>query len=58
MAKIPSDTFLLGAMIAMGVSIAAELNGQPRMSRFVGMWAGPLLTMGVYIKLVKTMGMR
>lgn len=58
MAKIPSDTFLMAAMIAIGVSMAAELKGQPRVSRFVGMWAGPLLTMGVYNKLVKTLGIR
>lgn len=57
-AKIPSDTFLAAALIVMGVSLAAELKGSPRVSRFVGMWAGPLLTMGVYNKLVKTLGIR
>lgn len=57
-AKIPSDTFLWAALVVMGVSLAAEIKHQPRLSRFVGMWAGPLLTMGVYNKLVKTMGVR
>jgi hypothetical protein len=46
-AKLPSDAFL-----------AAEMTGRPRLSRFVGMWVGPLLTMGVYNKIVKTLGVR
>lgn len=57
-AKIPSNTFLVVALIMMGVSIAAELKDQPRVSRLTGMWVGPLLTMGVYNKLVKTLGVR
>lgn len=57
-AKIPSNAFLVASFAAMGVALAAELRGQSRVSRFVGMWAGPLLTMGVYNKLVKTLGTR
>ena len=57
-AKIPSDAFLVASLAVMAVSLAAELRGQTRASRFIGMWAGPLLTMGVYNKLVKTLGTR
>ena len=57
-AKIPSNLFLFSAFCAMCVSIAAEVRGRQRSSRFIGMWVGPLLTMGVYNKLVKTFGAR
>lgn len=57
-AKIPSNVFLFSAFCAMCASLAAELRGNQRRSRFVGMWVGPLLTMGVYTKLVKTLGAR
>lgn len=57
-AKVPSDTFLMAALAAMGVSLVAEMRGDTRMSRFVGMWVSPLLTMGVYNKIVKTLGTR
>lgn len=57
-AKVPSNTFLIAALAAMGISFLAELRGDTRASRFVGMWAGPLLTMGVYNKVVKTLGTR
>ena len=42
----------------MGTALAAEARGNTRGSRFIGMWVGPLLTMGVYNKLVKTFGAR
>ena len=57
-AKVPSSTFLAASLVVMGVSLVAEFRGQPRLSRFVGMWAGPLLTMGVYNKLIKALGSR
>jgi hypothetical protein len=57
-AKIPSQWFLLGAFGAMGLSLALELTGQRRASRFVGQWPAPLLIMGIYNKLVKTLGTR
>lgn len=57
-AKIPSDFFLGAALGAMAVSLACELTGRTRESRFIGMWPGPLLIMGVYNKLVKLMGAR
>lgn len=52
-AKIPSDVFLFASLSAMGVSLVAELTGRREISRFVGMWAPTLLTMGVYNKVVK-----
>lgn len=57
-AKIPSDFFLFASLCAMAFSLAAELTGRRRVSRFVGMWVGPLLIMGVYNKLVKILGPR
>jgi hypothetical protein len=57
-AKIPSHWFLLGALGAMGVSLVLEVVGKRRESRFVGQWPGPLLIMGIYNKLIKTLGTR
>ncbi len=57
-AKIPSDFFLALSLGAMAVSLALEVAGRQRASRFIGMWPGPLLVMGVYNKLVKTLGAR
>jgi hypothetical protein len=57
-AKIPSDWFLLGGIAAMGVSFVLELAGRRRASRFIGQWPAPLLIMGMYNKLVKTLGTR
>jgi hypothetical protein len=57
-AKIPSHWFLIAAVGAMGLSLALELSGRRRGSRFVGQWPAPLLIMGMYNKLVKTLGTR
>lgn len=57
-AKIPSDFFLWCAFGSMGLSLYFESTGNHRRSRFVGMWAGPLLIMGLYDKLIKLMGSR
>lgn len=57
-AKMPSLFFLGVALGAMAASLGLEIAGRRRMSRFVGLWPGPLLTMGVYNKLVKTFGAR
>ena len=57
-ARIPSHLFLLAAFGAMSMALVAEAAGKQRQSRFVGMWVGPLLTMGVYNKIVKTFGAR
>lgn len=57
-AKVPSAVFLMAALVAMATSVAFELVGRRKASRFVGMWPGPILVMGVYNKLVKTFGGR
>lgn len=57
-AKIPSDFFLFAALCSMAASLALELRGKRSPARFVGMWVEPLLTMGVYNKLVKLLGPR
>ena len=57
-AKIPSHWFLLGALGSMGLSLVLELRGRQRESRFIGQWPAPLLIMGMYNKLVKTLGTR
>lgn len=57
-AKVSSVVFLVAALAAMTASLACEITGRRRASRFIGMWPGPLLTMGVYNKLVKTFGAR
>jgi hypothetical protein len=57
-AKIPSDFFLAAALGSMLTSLVLELAGRRRQGRFVGMWPGPLLVMGVYNKLVKLLGAR
>lgn len=57
-ARIPSHWFLVAALGSMAASIAFEVSGNERMSRFVGMWTPTLLITGVYNKLVKTLGTR
>jgi hypothetical protein len=57
-AKIPSHWFLFSAVGAMGLSLVLELADRPRASRFVGWWPTPLLVMGIYNKMVKTLGTR
>jgi hypothetical protein len=57
-AKVSSHLFLLLSIGSMVASLGFELAGNRRVSRFIGMWPGPLLTMGVYNKLVKLIGAR
>ena len=57
-AKVSSHLFLFASLTAMTASLWFELSGNRRASRFIGMWPGPLLMMGVYNKLVKTFGAR
>jgi hypothetical protein len=57
-AKVPSAAFLSGALAAMSLSFAFEVAGRRRLSRFIGLWPAPLLSMGIYTKLVKTLGAR
>lgn len=54
-AKVPSDIFLFAALGSMGLSLLLEFTGRRETSRFVGMWAPTLLTMGVYNKIVKVL---
>lgn len=55
-AKIPSDWFLVAALMTMAASAYYETRGNERATRFLSMWVAPLLVMGVYNKLVKTLG--
>jgi hypothetical protein len=57
-AKIPSHWFLLGAFGSMGLSLVLEFAERRRASRFIGQWPAPLLILGMYNKLVKTLGTR
>lgn len=57
-AKIPSHWFLFGAVSAMALSLGLELSGRTRASTFVSRWPGLLLTLGIYNKIVKTLGTR
>jgi hypothetical protein len=57
-AKVPSHVFLFASFCSMGASLGLELAGRERVARFIGLWASPLLVMGVYNKLVKTLGPR
>ena len=51
--KIPSGTFLVAGLAAIGVSAALALSGRVRHANFVGMWVPTILIMGLYNKLVK-----
>ena len=57
-AKIPSHWFLFSALGSMAASLALELRGSRRASQFVGMWPSALLALGIYNKIVKTLGTR
>jgi hypothetical protein len=57
-AKIPSHWFLVTALGSMGLSLILEVSGRHRAGQFVGQWPAPLLIMGIYNKLVKTLGTR
>jgi hypothetical protein len=57
-AKVPSHWFLFGALGAMGIALSLELTGRKRASDFVSRWPTPLLILGIYNKLVKTLGTR
>ena len=52
-AKLPSDIFLFAPLGSMALSLYLHLSHRQDASRFVGMWAPALLTMGVYNKVVK-----
>ncbi len=54
--KLPSDTFLWGAIGSIGVSATLQLPGKQKASLFVGQWVAPFLLLGVYNKIVKVAG--
>jgi hypothetical protein len=55
-ARMPSDAFLWTAIGSMGVSLALELAGKRHLGIFVGQWAPTILILGLYNKIVKTIG--
>lgn len=57
-ARVPSGYFLTLALAVMSLGVGLEYFERRRASRFIDMWPGPLLVMGVYIKLVKVLGPR
>jgi hypothetical protein len=57
-AKVPSHVFLFASLCVMAGSATFELLRRDRTARFLGMWVAPLLIMGVYNKMVKTLGPR
>ncbi len=55
-AKLPSDTFLIGAGVAIATSLTLKIMGKKSEALFVGQWAAPILLLGIYNKLVKQQG--
>lgn len=54
--RIPSSTFLWLASGSIAASLALQMSGRREMSLFVGQWAPTFLLLGIYNKLVKTVG--
>lgn len=55
-ASIPSSTYLAVALVAMGVSLMAQLTGRGKWGNFVAQWVPTWLLFGLYNKIVKTQG--
>jgi hypothetical protein len=55
-ARLPSDVFLWAAGGAIVGSLALQMMGKSHKSLFVGQWAPAFLMLGLYNKLVKTVG--
>ena len=55
-AVIPSGVFLAASGVAIAVSLGLELTGHHRKSQFIGLWPAFLLSMGIYNKIVKSLG--
>lgn len=53
---LPSTMFLGAALVAMGVSAALKVMCKDKTALFIGQWAAPFLLLGVYNKIVKTVG--
>jgi hypothetical protein len=55
-AKLPSHIYLIGAGVAVAISLTLKMMGKKPEALFVGQWVAPILLLGVYNKLVKQMG--
>lgn len=55
-AKLPSDTFLWAAGASIIGSMTLKLSGRHQDALFVGQWAPTFLILGLYNKIVKTVG--
>ena len=55
-AKLPSDTYLIGAGVVVAISLTLKMMGKKHEALFVGQWVAPILLLGVYNKLVKQSG--
>jgi len=54
--KIQSGVFLAAGLATMTASVALKCMGRKNTALLVGQWTAPLLIMGLYDKVVKTMG--
>ena len=54
--KVPSSSYLVAAVSAMGASALLKAFGKNHWALFVGQWAPTFLIIGVYNKLVKQHG--
>lgn len=54
--KIPSDAFLWVAAGVMTASLTLKVLRKNNTALFIGQWAAPILLMGLYNKIVKTLG--
>lgn len=55
-AKLPSDLFLWAAVGSIAASLGLQIAQKKVLSLFVGQWAPTFLVLGLYNKLVKTVG--
>ncbi len=55
-AKVPSDMFLWTAVGAIGLAATLFKAGRKSDAMFVGQWVAPILTLGLYNKIVKVAG--
>jgi predicted membrane channel-forming protein YqfA (hemolysin III family) len=55
-AQVPSSIYLAAALASMAVSVSYKIAKKNDMALFIGQWAAPFLTLGIYNKLVKLHG--
>lgn len=51
--KIPAETYLMGALGSIGLSLGLKLLGRDRDAEFVGHWAPTFLILGLFSKLME-----